>query len=55
MYSTSEVAAIFEVNVQSVRGWIRKGELSAVKGTTKQGHQISRDSMRAFAIKRYIG
>lgn len=55
MYSTAEVAGIFEVNIHTVRGWIRKGELVAVKGTTKQGHQISRQSMTAFAVKRYMG
>jgi transposase-like protein len=54
MYSTSEVAAIFEANVQTVRKWIRDGDLEAVKGTTKQGHQVSRAAMRAFAIKRYM-
>lgn len=53
-YNVKEVAEIFEASQWSVREWVKKGELVAVKGTTKQGHRIPRDAIVNFAIARYL-
>lgn len=54
-YTVADVARIFEVNIQTARAWCNSGELVATKGAmNKKSYQISRESLVAFATKRYI-
>lgn len=46
-YTTEEVAALFKVNIESVRRWTRKGKLKAIKLGGKF-IRISRTSIEKF-------
>lgn len=53
-YTVNEVADIFEASPWTVRQWVRTNQIIATRGTTKQGHKISRQALVDFAIKRYM-
>ena len=47
-WSTKELAEIFEVNVVTVRGWVCKGKLKAVKVCNYEGLKISSRNLFEF-------
>jgi excisionase family DNA binding protein len=51
-YTTKEVAALFNVSEETVRRWIRNGDLKAYKQSNKSGHLITEDDLRNFVTKR---
>jgi len=50
-YSVKEVSNILEVNEETVRRWIRSGDLKAVINSKKQGHNISSVDLNDFLKK----
>jgi len=52
--TVDEVAAIFRVNIETVRRWIRAGELPALNlGGPRSGYRIKRADLDAFIASRY--
>ncbi len=52
--TVDEVAAEFRVNIETVRRWIRAGELHALDlGGPRAGYRIKRADLDAFVSKRY--
>ena len=49
--STTTVAELFEVTPETVRTWIEKGYLRAIK--IDKAYRVSRQSLRDFANSRY--
>ena len=52
--TVDEVAAICRVNIETVRRWIRAGELSALTlGGPRSGYRIKRADLETFISSRY--
>ena len=52
--TVDEVAALFRVNIETVRRWIRAGELPVLDlGGPRVGYRIRRTDLDAFIAKRY--
>lgn len=52
--TVDEVAAIFRVNIETVRRWIRGGELPALSlGGPRSGYRIRRADLDTFINSRY--
>ncbi len=47
MYTVKEVAAMFNINAETVRRWIRNGEIEA--GVSGKDYTISEEALRDFA------
>ncbi len=52
--TVDEVAAIFRVNIETVRRWIRAGEVPALSlGGPRSGYRIKRADLDTFISSRY--
>lgn len=52
--TVEEVASVFRVSVETVRRWIRSGELKVLDlGGPRMGYRILRTDIDAFARPRY--
>lgn len=50
-YSVAEIASALGVNQETVRRWIRSGNLQAEKGSLREGNKISEASIQCFLAK----
>lgn len=48
-YKVEEISILFNVNKETVRRWIRSGELNAIIESKKIGHKISEEDLILFA------
>lgn len=53
--SVQDVAALLKVNEETVRRWVRNGELPVLKlgDDVRSGYRIRRDEVEAFIATRY--
>lgn len=51
-YTTQSISDIFEVSVETVRDWISRGELKAMRITGGQ-FRISKSDLESFIASRY--
>ena len=52
--TVEEVAELFRVSLETVRRWIRAGDLPVLDlGGPKMGYRIRRSDLAAFAAQRY--
>lgn len=51
-YKVEEISILFNVNKETVRRWIRSGELNAIIESKKIGHKISEEDLILFAKTR---
>jgi len=47
-YTVKEIASLLSVNEETVRRWVRSGELSARQISRKSGNVISEENLNAF-------
>jgi excisionase family DNA binding protein len=53
-WTVEQVAAYLQVNPETVRRWIRQGELAVLDlGGPKTGYRIRRDALDTFIAQRY--
>ena len=50
VYNTVEIAKLLEINSETVRRWIRSGELKASRSANKYGSLIVEDDLRKFVM-----
>lgn len=50
-YNAFEVAQLLDVNIETVRRWIRKEELAATQTSRKEGNIITEEALRFFLSK----
>jgi hypothetical protein len=50
-YTVAEIAGAFSTNQETVRRWIRGGELVAERGSLREGNKISEASLQTFLSK----
>lgn len=50
-FTVAEIADALGTNPETVRRWIRNGELEAIQDSRKDGSRISEESMRHFLSK----
>ena len=50
-YTTKQVADLFQVTTETVRNWIKAGQLEAI--TINGFFRVSQEAIDAFAEKRY--
>ncbi|MDL2205787.1 helix-turn-helix domain-containing protein [Eubacteriales bacterium OttesenSCG-928-N13] len=50
-YTVAEIADAFGTNQETIRRWIRGGELEAEQGSLREGKKISEASLQAFLSK----
>lgn len=51
-YTTKDIATLFNVSEETVRRWIRSGELKAIKQSNKSGNLVTEFELRNFVTKR---
>ena len=52
--TVEQVATLFQLNQETVRRWIRSGELAVLDlGGSKAGYRIKRSDLDAFIAQRY--
>lgn len=51
IYSVKQIAEKFKVNQETVRRWIRNGELSSTQHSKKEGNLITEIELNNFMIK----
>lgn len=48
VYNTVEIAKLLEINSETVRRWIRSGDLKAARSANKYGSLVAEDDLRKF-------
>jgi excisionase family DNA binding protein len=54
-HTVQDVVEILKVHEQTVRRWIRTGELPAIALGDRAGYRISEDALREFTDQRRVG
>ena len=52
LYTVEDIARIFSVHPETVRNWIKSGELGGLKLGGAAGYRISESDLQAFLKKR---
>ena len=47
-YTVSEISSLLDASPETVRRWIRGGELTAIQTSRKEGNQITEDDLLKF-------
>ena len=50
LYNPVEVAKLFDINTETVRRWIRSGELPAIRSSKKHGSLITEEELHRFVL-----
>ena len=50
-YTVKEISELLKINPETVRRWIRNGQLEAVQVSRKDGNVISEESLKSFIKK----
>jgi excisionase family DNA binding protein len=53
MLTLADVAGRLQVNIDTVRRWVRDGELPAYQLGARAGYRVKRSDFHAFLEKRY--